>query len=338
MANLIVSNGITVNRLQNNEALNTTLNSTAPLYQTFKKGTNDYSPNWATMADAQRPVIFPRVYSTREAKEIKATNVKWKYNGVEMKFGSDGVATFPDIAAGKVKQIDYNGGKALKMIGNVASDTNNDSDTITFSGFAAASGQNIPVSSEATILVEEASANLYRLFINMADDVIDGDETSLTMVATLFNNGAQVNTGAQYEFAKIDGTVLRAKNTSGTFTITREMIDSELLVVCKAFVNDKEVAREQKQVWDSTDPYVIIDDKGTNVRQSDFEDITHNFTLKNMRTGETQGGVVFTVNVYNNANGANITSEFSKTNTSITIPGAKIAKYNSIYIHVSCEI
>ncbi len=334
MATTRVSGGVTINLLKNGDNLNTILMSTLPLYQTFKKGTQDYTPNWGTAPAGQQPVIFPRVYSVMTGQVIPPANASWKYNGINMTFNSSGVCTAPDPAAGKIKQIDYNGSKALQIIGNIASATNNDSDYITFTGEVL----DVTVSAEITILIEEAAANLYRLFLNMDDDVIDGDETSLTMTAALFNMGSQVTSGVQYEFLDETGKVLRAKGTSPSFTVTRAMIDSELLVVCKAYVNNAVVAQEQRQVWDSTDPFVIICDKGSNVRQEPSENTTYNFSVLNSRTGSTLSGIVFTIKVFKNATGADITSQFSKTNTSVTIPGAKINEHVSLYIDALCTI
>lgn len=338
MADLRVSGGVSINLLQNGDNLNTVLMSNLPLYQIFKKGTTEFTPNWATAPSAQQPIIFPRVYSVMEAQVLASTNVTWKYNGIAMTFDASGIATAPSVCAGKLKQIDYSGSKALQLIGNIASETNNDSDYVTFTGVVTASGQTVSVSAEITILVEEASANLHRLFLNMTDDVIDGDETSLSMTAMLFNNGAQVATGVEYEFLDELGTVLRAKGTSPSFNITRAMIDSELLVVCKAYMNNLVVAQEQRQVWDSTDPFTIICDKGSQVRQSATDNVVYNFSLLNARTGATVPGIVFTIKVFKNSTTEDITSEFTKTNTSVTIPGAKVVEHRSLYINVDCIV
>ena len=338
MANLQVSGGLTINLLVNGDQLNTTLNATAPLYQTFKKGTSEFTPNWATMPDAQRPIVSPRIYSVNEAKVLVPTGIAWKYNNVAMTFDGTGLCTYPDIAAGKIRQIDYNGSKALKMVGNVASDVNNDSDTITFTGNVTSSGQTFSVTADITLLVEEASNNLHRLFLFMDDDVIDGDETQLTLIAKLYNNGAEVVTGVEFEFLDINGTVLRAKNASGTFNVTSAMIDSELLVVCKAYVNNTVVATEQKQMWDSTDPFVILCDQGTSATQSANADVTYSFSLLNARTGAAVTGVVFDIKAYKNATMEDITSQFTKNNTSITVTGAKIKEHESLYVDASCTV
>ncbi len=338
MANLQVSGGLVINLLQNGDNLNTTLNSTSPLYQTFKKGTSNFAPDWQTMSDANRPIVFPRIYSVMENRTLIATDATWKYNGVAISFDVSGIATMPDIAAGKIQQIEYNGSKALKMIGNVASDTNNDSDNITFSGNVVSSGQTVPVSADITILVEEASNNLYRLFLVMSDDVIDGDENSISMKAVLYNNGTIVSNGYQYEFKDQAGNVLQAKNTTDILIVTKAMVDSELIIVCNAYVNDAIVAQEQRQVWDSTDPYTIICNKGTKVRQAAIEDVEYSFSLLNARTGAIVLGTVFSIKVYKNADSTDITSQFATTNTAITVTGAKIAEHKSIYIDASCTV
>jgi hypothetical protein len=116
------------------------------------------------------------------------------------------------------------------------------------------------------------------------------------------------------------------------------MVDSELMVVCKAYVNNVAVAQEQKQVWDATDPYTIVCDKGTNIRQRQNEDVTYSFSLLNARTGAVMTGTVFTLKVYKNSNSSDITSQFTKTNTSITITGAKIYEHKSLYVDAACTI
>jgi hypothetical protein len=334
-----VSGGVHITLLKNGDSLNATLNSTAPLYQTFKKGTDDYNPNWETMSDDERPVIYPRIYSAMQGAVLTPANLSWKYNGVDMTFDSSGVATFPEGCEGRIKEIDYNSAKALKMIDNIASDLNNDSDTITFTGSVTTGGQTLQVTAEITILVEEANSNLYRLFLNTADDVIDGSEEYIQVVASLFNTGVGVTSGVQFEFLDLQGNVLKAKNSSDTLNVTKEMVNGELVVVCKAYVDNAVVAQEQRQVWDLTDPYVISCNRGSNTSQSEFEDIVYAFSLVNMRTGQVVPDKVFDFKVYKDADNSDITSQFTtKTDTSITIPGAKIGEHKGFYINASTTI
>ena len=91
-------------------------------------------------------------------------------------------------------------------------------------------------------------------------------------------------------------------------------------------------------MWDVTDPYTIICDKGTSVRQASSDDVTYNFSLMNARTGTSVVGTVFVIKVYRNADSADITSQFSMTNTSITVTGAKIAEHKSLYVDTSCTV
>lgn len=338
MANLQTTGGVNISLLVNGDNLNTTLNSTAPLYQTFKKGTSDFTPNWGTMSDALRPIVFPRIFSVMEGRTLVPSDVSWKYNDVDIVFDENGIATSPSIIAGKIQEVTYNGAKALKMIGNVASDTNNDSDLISFTGRVNSSGQSVLVSADITVLVEEGTNNLYRLFLMMQDDVLDPGDASLSMKAMLYNNGALVSTNVQFEFLKLDGTVLRAKDPSDTLNITPSMVNGELMVVCKAYVGSTMVTQEQKQVWDVTDPYVISCDQGSNVRQRAIDDITYTFSLLNARTGVEHAGAIFTIKVYSNATLADITGEFNPQSPSITITGAKIQQHKSIFLEAQTTI
>lgn len=324
MAATQVSGIMTITPLANGDNLNTTLNSTVPLYQTFKKGTTDFTPNWATMPDGDRPIVYPRVYSTLKGQVITPTDVTFKYNNVDMQFDETGLSTMPEICAGKLRLIDYAGSKALKVVGNLASDTNNDSDVISFTGAVSTGGQRLNVSAEIQILIEEATSNLYRLFMNIPDDVIDGDEESITLTAQLYNQGALVGSNVEFEFLDINGVVLQSKRQSNVLVVTRAMIDSELMIVCKAYVNNKFVMQEQRKVWDATDPHIILFSQGNDVKQSVDEDVTYTYSILNTRTGNTVSGATFSLKVYRNSDGQEVTSDFTKTNTSILVPGALV--------------
>ncbi|GEM_PF-2515137 len=337
MANLNVSGGVNINLLKNGDNLNTVLIATSPLYQTFKKGTSDFSPNWEKNP-VSRPTIYPRIYSVMEAKTIVPVNCAWKYNGAQMAFDGNGLCTSPEIPAGKIRKTTFNGVEALVIEKNLASSTNNDSDVISFSADATASAQTLKVSAEIQLLIEEATSGLYRLFLSTADDVIDGNQTSISLEAMLFNQGVKVTTGVQYEFLNEVGTVLQAKSTNPIITLTKAQIDAEMLVYCKAYMDGVVVSQERKQVWDSTDPYTIICDKGTNINQLSSEDINLSFSVMNARTSLIVSGVTFAIKVIKNATLADITGEFAKTGTSVTIPGAKMLQHQSIYVDVSCTI
>lgn len=333
-----ISGGVFIDLLQNGDSLNTTLNATKSLYQNFKKGTESYNPNWKTEVE-KRPIIYPRSYSTMEQRELTLRDIAWEYNDVAMTFDTAGLCTAPDIAVGKIKQIEHNGVKALNIIDNIASDSNNDSDTISFTGKVTASGGETSVKAQITLMIEEGSANLYRMFLNMDDDVLDGNETSLSMVADLLNSGVSVTTGVEFEFINVaNNQVLRAKGTSPTFTINKNVIDSELMVLCKAYIAGKVVAQEQRQVWDATDPYVILCDQGVNVRQSNNEDRVYNFSVYNAGLGMVMSGVIFVFKVIKTTDTSDVTSQFTKTNTSVTIAGAKLLTIRPLYISASCEI
>jgi hypothetical protein len=340
-----VSNFTSIDLLENSESLNVVLNATSPLYQTFKKGTTEFSPNWETMPDAQRPVIYPRVYSTMEAVVVAVTDIGWKYNSVAMVFDAeDGLCTYPDAAADKFKQIDYNGSKALKMVGNVASDANNDSDTITFTGKVSASGQTLDVSADITLLIEEASNNLYRMFLNMDDDVLDGDETQLSMTAQVFNNGTLVSSNIEYEFLDIEGNVLRAKNTSGTLAVTGEMINGQLMVVCKAYIGSVPVATEQRMVWDSKDAVSLHCDQGSRIVQKLAETKTYTYYVVNHRTGVQipDSNVTYSsIKVLRISDRVDISDQFTIGTNNVVVPGAKIkdnGKKIGILVNATVEI
>lgn len=327
MSAVEVYKSITIKKLINGVSVSATLYSTSPLYQTFKRGTNDFNPNWETMPDGERPVIFPRV-SPAGGGDLPITDIGWRYNQQQIMFNSNGMATAPDVCAGKVRKTIYNGVEAIKVIGNVASDTNNTSDTISFFGKVRASGQLMDVSAETTLLIEEGIENLYRLILEMTDHIIDGNETSIKMQAKLFNDGNLVTTGAQYEFIDTTGAALRPKSSDPVFNIHKDMVHGEVIVTCKGYIGNKVVGQDQRQVIDKTDPYEIDASVGDIVMLDPKDNVVITFYLLNQRTGQRVSGATFTIRVFKENPRLDITSEFTKSPTTITIPGSKIDQYD----------
>jgi hypothetical protein len=59
----------------------------------------------------------------------------------------------------------------------------------------------------------------------------------------------------------------------------------------------------------------------------------------NARTGSVVAGAVFDIKVYKDEDNSDITSQFTtKTDTSITIPGAKIDEHKAIFLNASTTI
>lgn len=335
MANVTeVYGSLTITKLVNGDTLNARLYSTNSLYQTFKKGTSDFNPNWETMPDADRPIIFPRVYSSVLGSEVDViTDVSWLYNQQPMSFNGSGIATAPDVCAGKVQKVTYQGREALKMIGNVASDNNNTSDTITFNGRVNVSGQEPMVSAETTILIEESASNIYRLLLESTDNIIDGDETGTELNATLYSGGHKVTTGVEFLFVDMLDNVLQSKSSNSKLDLDRDDVHGEIIVVCKAYVGNKVVAEAQRQILDWTDPFIIQSNVGDKYTQDPKKDETFTFSVINQRTGNIVPGATFVIRAWKlNPTRTEITSEMTITPTTIFVPGAKIDTEDTIQV------
>lgn len=328
---LEVYGSISVLPLVNGDTINARLESTQSLYQTFRKGTEMFNPNWVTMPDKDRPIIFPRIYSSNLGGEVDdISDVSWKYNQQPIIFDSNGVASSPGVIDGKIKKVIYEDREALKLIGNVASDENNTSDTITFTGRISVSGQEPFVSAETTILIEEATGSNYRLLLEISDHIIDGDETGVDAKAILYVGGQKVTNGVKYQYLNTLDQVLRDKSESPEYFLSKDLVHGEIILRVKAFVDNVEVAEAQRQVLDWTDPYAIQCTLGGETHQDFKKDTTYIFNLVNQRTGMPVADPRFDFAARIRSSSVDIAGDLAQTDTTITLPGATLNEHGAI--------
>lgn len=252
----VVSGVISFTRVLDGDLITTHLYSTKLLIQRLKEGGDTPLPDW-TIADNQ-PTIYPRILSQNTGKRITVItgSEKWYYNGTEIDFKED-------TRFESVKHDD--GGvvvPALKIVKNLASIENLDSDTITFEAKTRIRDVEYSIKSTIDIRLEEMIGEPYDGVIEATEGgVVDDDTPQVTATAILYKGGSIITEGVTYKWYRIgrDGqTEIKASpSTPNKMSFKDEDINSELTIKVEFFYNGVNVYNKTRTLSDETDTYYL---------------------------------------------------------------------------------
>lgn len=196
----------TIKYVRQGDTITCSLRSTFPLKQFITNGTHNVSPSFAD----NMPCIYPVVRSSLRAARVavSASECKWKYNGSEITFGSNGLsAALGSIAAGtfksEQKSIDGFSVPTLTICKDLASKDNIDTDTIEFSGIVN-TGFDTMVAATIDVSIDQTDGEAYMAYIAVNNGgVIDDNTTTLTAKAHLLIGGMEPTTGITYAWYKM---------------------------------------------------------------------------------------------------------------------------------------
>ena len=249
------------------DSLSFVLMATEPLVQYLKKGTSDgFMPNWAT--STKQPIIYPNAMSQLEGirKRIVAESEEWSYNGTTMTFNATGVSVTPAAIAGTFKRMLYNNGDfnvpGLKIISNLVSPTNVDTDQIGMSCKVEVSSVQIPANNTIPIRLEETVGDPYQGFISATDGgVIDNNTKSVTLTGELTKGGSYVTEGIIHKWYQAVLGGWEARNgiaaTPDKLLVTGDMVDTFALFKCEYWIGGLMVFASVAKVSDESDPLIL---------------------------------------------------------------------------------
>jgi len=250
----VVSGVISFTRVLDGDVINSHLFVTKPPIQRLKEGTDTPLPDW-TITDNQ-PVIYPRVASQSKGKRIPITtgSEKWLYNGVAIDFTSDT----------RFKKVTHDDGgvsvPALKIVENLASIDNLDTDVITFEAKTKISGVDYEVRATLEIRLEEMVGEPYDGFIEVTEGgVIDDNTPEVTATAILYKGGAVITEGVTYKWYRVGRDGLKELKpdpaTPNKMKFKESDVDSELTIKVEYFFNGVNVFNKSRSLTDETDTY-----------------------------------------------------------------------------------
>lgn len=282
MSKYSAQGSITIRRLRNGDSFFITLELNGkPLYQGVVEGTGAVAPDWS-VADNQ-PVITPNVTSAR-GNSVSLSNHQWEYNGVALNFSGAESDGWTLDSTGKFKINATTG--ALRIVANLASETNCANDTLTYSCVATVGGVEYNISKSIDVQIQTVGASSYTGFITATTEQLTAG-VSDSILSTSLTLGVTSVTAYYVKWYK-DDTLWSEKNGSKTITVGRDDVDGTQLFIAE-FYKDSSASeplyRAGIRILDTLDDYQVQwETTSANVEVSQGKDVTVEASVVNMRT------------------------------------------------------
>lgn len=240
-----------------------------PLVQRYNKGTSQFTPDFETLADNKKPTLVVILRDVATGEIMKPQTITYKYNGVTLTFGSDGLSTNSGMT-GYFKKLDSYSATigsqsyqlpALRVMKNLVPISGYDNDRISVSGTIEVGGQSIAFNElSKDVVIQESTGNAYDVIIS--DDkggALTEAGESLTCTASLYKDGIEVTdySGYTFQWVKLLGTGDTNWGTSRTQKVTTGDIDNILKLRCDIKSGGSVVASGFTQITDYSDPYYV---------------------------------------------------------------------------------
>ena len=310
-----------------------------PLVQRYNKGTDQYVPDFEKLADNKKPVVVAVLRDITNGNVMTPQTMDFKYNGVLLTFGEDGLSTNEGMEGIFKRLTDYSvsiGAQsypmlALKVMKNLVPLSGYDNDRISVAGTVEVGGQSISFNEMSTeVIIQESTGNQFDvLVVNDKGSALTEAGESLTETVQLYKDGVQVTdlSGYSAKWFKVTASGDVALGTAMTQVISTADVDNVLKVRCDIYQGDTLIASGFDEVTDFSDPYYvnmkITGISGNVVRSGQTATITPAVVKRS--TGEEVPDLVssWTFNIKDNS-GANFTltgkdsSSFQATSCQVT--------------------
>lgn len=240
-----------------------------PLVQRYNKGTSQFTPDFETLADNKKPTLVVILRDVSTGEIMTPQTITYKYNGVTLTFGSNGLTTNSGMT-GYFKKLDSYSATigsqsyqlpALRVMKNLVPISGYDNDRISVSGTIEIGGQSIAFNElSKDVVIQESTGNAYDVIIS--DDkggALTEAGESLTCTASLYKDGIEVTdySGFTYQWVKLLGTGDTNWGTARTQKVTTGDIDNILKLRCDIKSGGSVVASGFTQITDYSDPYYV---------------------------------------------------------------------------------
>lgn len=240
-----------------------------PLVQRYNKGTSQFTPDFEALADNKKPTLVIILRDVATGEIMKPQTITYKYNGVTLTFGSNGLSTNSGMT-GYFKKLDSYSATigsqsyqlpALRVMKNLVPISGYDNDRISVSGTIEVGGQSIAFNElSKDVVIQESTGNAYDVIIsdNKGGALTEAGE-SLTCTASLYKDGIEVTdySGFTYQWVKLLGTGDTNWGTARTQKVTTGDIDNILKLRCDIKSGGSVVASGFTQITDYSDPYYV---------------------------------------------------------------------------------
>lgn len=240
-----------------------------PLVQRYNKGTNQYVPDFETMAENKRPVVVAILRDITNGDVLAPQTIVFKYNGVEIAFDKNGLSTNEGWQGVFKKIVDYPASvgaqsypmPALRVMKNLVPLSGYDNDRISVSGTVEISGQSVPFNELSTdVVIQESTGNQYDVLItNEKGSALSELGESLIETVNLYKDGVAVTdlTGYAFQWVKVTATGDQNLGTNRTQTVSTSDVDNVLKLRCDVYQNGSLIVSGFDEITDFSDPYYV---------------------------------------------------------------------------------
>jgi hypothetical protein len=220
---------ITITRLKTGDSLFLTFEGNGiPLYQGVDES-GVAKPDFTVAAN--QPIIKPTC-STSRSNTVTLASHKWTYNYTELVFSGETSGDYTKDSTGKFAM---NSSGWLKIIGNLASKTNNADDVLTYSAVATVLGTEYKVTKTTTITIAQLGSNTYNLYLEAVPSILSETNSETTVTATLYKDGTTVDP-TSYTIKAFKGTQsVTVDASTQSFKVNRSEVDGAQIFVVKAY-------------------------------------------------------------------------------------------------------
>lgn len=240
-----------------------------PLVQRYNKGTNVFIPDFEAMAENVRPTVVLILADTASGAILVPQSIEFRYNGMLLTFGANGLSTNSGLAGFFKKMDAYSasiGGRtynlpALRVMKNLMPISGYDNDRITVSGTIEIGGASIAFQElSREVVIQESTGNQYDVIIsnNKGSRLVSAGE-SLTENVRVFKDGVEMTdySGMTFEWYKMLGAGDEAWGTGRIKNVTTSDVNNVLKLRCDAKKNGTLLASGYDEVTDFSDPYLM---------------------------------------------------------------------------------
>lgn len=264
-----VQNSFQLIAVINGTSINGTLQvDNGPLLQAFSKGVNRYTPDWGALAENKRPVVYPALVDLSTGQALVPNTVTYKYNGIDITFGDDGLSTntgwegvfklvtgYSATIAGKTATL-----TALRVMKNLVPLSGGNNDRISCSGTIEQNGQSIAFNElSTTVVIQESGGSAYYLYLYADNTSLTTAGATTKVYADLYKDAQKMNdlTGISFKWQKRLAAGDTDLATTQIVTVSTNDIDGALTLVCSALQGASVIATNQIQIFDFSDPYQL---------------------------------------------------------------------------------
>jgi len=248
-----ISNRFVVTALQDGQSIQGELAVTRSLWQAVTDG-GTVIPNWTTEDENIKPLLYPLIMSGGVV--IAPTTTSWKYNNELITFADQTGLSTNDSFPGVFKRTTYQMPSgitvtALRIMKNLASSTNDDSDTITVSGTATVGDTTLSFDAMQTVRITKAaeSADVGELLFIDGKGTLSSDTDEVSIRAILHTTGSSADASTyrcewwwnEAKQAETTGTGTGG-NANHTITITGAQVTDYVMVECRFYKGGNPIA------------------------------------------------------------------------------------------------